>query len=69
MTRSETVAYLINFDWIGAVFFCYLGDFMKEMKKLIEMIDSLDIDLNIKSEILLQIGRADGAVRRELNEK
>ncbi len=42
---------------------------MEEMEKLIEMIDSLDIDLDTKSEILLQVGRADGAVRRELNEK
>lgn len=39
---------------------------MEEMEKLIEMIDSLDIDLDIKSKILLQVGRADGAVRREV---
>lgn len=42
---------------------------MEEMEKLIEMIDSLKIDLNTKSEILLQVGRADGAVRRELSGK
>ncbi len=40
---------------------------MEEMEKLIEMIDSLKINLDTKSEILLQVGRADGAVRRELS--
>ncbi|SJZ95442.1 hypothetical protein SAMN02745174_02061 [Cetobacterium ceti] len=42
---------------------------MEEMEKLMEMINLLDIDLDTKSAILLQLGRADGAIRRELNEK
>ena len=42
---------------------------MKEMEKLIDMIQNLDLSLDAISELLLQVGRADGAVRRELNEK
>ena len=39
---------------------------MKEMEKLIDMIQNLDLSLDTISELLLQVGRA---IRRELNEK
>ena len=42
---------------------------MEEIEKLIEIIDFLKINLDIKSEILLQVGRDDGAVRREMMAK
>lgn len=37
---------------------------MEEMEKLIEMIGSLDIDLDIKSELMIQLGKADTEARR-----
>lgn len=37
---------------------------MEEMEKLIEMIESLDIDLDIKSELMIQLGKADAEARR-----
>ena len=37
---------------------------MEEMEKLIEMIESLDIDLDAKSELMIQLGKADAEARR-----
>lgn len=37
---------------------------MEEMEKLIEMIESLDVDLDIKSELMIQLGKADAEARR-----
>ncbi|MEG2848094.1 MAG: hypothetical protein RR904_04865 [Bacilli bacterium] len=37
---------------------------MKEMEKLMEMIESLDIDLDSKSELMIQLGKADAEARR-----
>lgn len=37
---------------------------MKEMEKLIEMIVALDIDLDTKSELMIQLGKADAEARR-----
>ena len=37
---------------------------MEEMEKLIEMIESLDVDLDIKSELIIQLGKADTEARR-----
>ncbi|MGL5572500.1 hypothetical protein [Cetobacterium sp.] len=37
---------------------------MKEMEKLIEMIGALDIDLDTKSELMIQLGKADAEARR-----
>ena len=40
---------------------------MEEMEKLIEMIESLDIDLDTKSELMIQLGKADAEARRSNN--
>lgn len=37
---------------------------MEEMEKLIEMIEFLDIDLDTKSELMIQLGKADAEARR-----
>ncbi|MGL5149437.1 MAG: hypothetical protein ACRC7N_02550 [Clostridium sp.] len=37
---------------------------MEEMEKLMEMIESLDIDLDTKSELMIQLGKADTEARR-----
>lgn len=37
---------------------------MEEMEKLIEMIEFLDIDLDSKSELMIQLGKADAEARR-----
>lgn len=37
---------------------------MEEMEKLIEMIESLDSDLDTKSELMIQLGKADAEARR-----
>ena len=37
---------------------------MEEIEKLIEMIESLDIDLDTKSELMIQLGKADAEARR-----
>ena len=37
---------------------------MEEMEKLMEMIEELDVDLNTKSELMIQLGKADGEARR-----
>ncbi|MGL5057811.1 MAG: hypothetical protein ACRC6A_10655 [Fusobacteriaceae bacterium] len=34
------------------------------MEKLIEMIESLDVDLDTKSELMIQLGKADVEARR-----
>ena len=40
---------------------------MEEMEKLIEMIESLDVDLDTKSELMIQLGKADAEARRWKN--
>ena len=40
---------------------------MEEMEKLIEMIKELDVDLDIKSELMIQLGKADAEARRWSN--
>lgn len=40
---------------------------MEEMEKLIEMIEFLDIDLDSKSELMIQLGKADAEARRGSN--
>lgn len=40
---------------------------MEEMEKLMEMIEYLDIDLDIKSELMIQFGKADAEARRGSN--
>ena len=40
---------------------------MKEMEKLMEMIGALNIDLDTKSELMLQLGKADAEARRRSN--
>ena len=37
---------------------------MEEMEKLMELIESLEIDLDIKSELMIQLDRADADARR-----
>lgn len=37
---------------------------MEEMEKLIEMIEFLDIDLDTKSKLMIQLGKADAEARR-----
>ncbi|MGL5780123.1 hypothetical protein [Cetobacterium sp.] len=37
---------------------------MEEMEKLMEMIEKLDVDLNTKSELMIQLGKADAEARR-----
>ncbi|MGL5051392.1 hypothetical protein [Cetobacterium sp.] len=37
---------------------------MEEMEKLMEMIGALDIDLDNKSELMIQLGKADAEARR-----
>ena len=37
---------------------------MEEMEKLIEMIEFLDFDLDTKSELMIQLGKADAEARR-----
>ena len=37
---------------------------MEEMEKLIEMIEFLDVDLDTKSELIIQLGKADAEARR-----
>lgn len=40
---------------------------MEEMEKLIEMIESLEIDLDTKSELMIQLGKSDAEARRWSN--
>lgn len=40
---------------------------MEEMEKLMELIESLEIDLDIKSELMIQLGKADTEARRWSN--
>lgn len=42
---------------------------MEEMEKLIEMIESLDVDLDTKSKLMIQLGKADAEARRWNNGK
>lgn len=37
---------------------------MEEMEKLMEMIKELDVDLDTKSELMIQLGKADAEARR-----
>lgn len=37
---------------------------MEEMEKLIEMIEFLDVDLDTKSELMIQLGKADAEARK-----
>ncbi|WP_298065331.1 hypothetical protein [uncultured Cetobacterium sp.] len=37
---------------------------MEEMEKLMEMIKELDVDLDIKSELMIQLGKVDAEARR-----
>lgn len=37
---------------------------MEEMEKLIEMIKELDVDLDTKSTLMIQLGKADAEARR-----
>lgn len=37
---------------------------MEEMEKLMEMIKKLDVDLDTKSELMIQLGKADAEARR-----
>lgn len=37
---------------------------MEEMEKLMEMIGALDIDLDTKSGLMIQLGKADAEARR-----
>lgn len=37
---------------------------MEEMEKLMEMIGALDIDLDTKSMLMIQLGKADAEARR-----
>ena len=37
---------------------------MEEMEKLMEMIEELDVDLDTKSELMIQLGKADTEARR-----
>lgn len=52
-----------HYDWIGVVYFLS-GVFMEEMEKLMEMIEVLEIDLDTKSELMIQLGKADAEARR-----
>ena len=36
---------------------------MEEMEKLMEMIKKLDVDLDTKSELMIQLGKADAEAR------
>ncbi|MEG0069776.1 MAG: hypothetical protein RR795_02860 [Cetobacterium sp.] len=38
---------------------------MKEMEKLMDMIEDLEINLDKKSELMVQLGKADAEARRE----
>lgn len=37
---------------------------MEEMEKLMEVIKKLDVDLDTKSELMIQLGKADAEARR-----
>lgn len=37
---------------------------MEEMEKLMEIIKKLDVDLDTKSELMIQLGKADAEARR-----
>lgn len=37
---------------------------MEEMEKLMDMIKKLDVDLDTKSELMIQLGKADAEARR-----
>lgn len=37
---------------------------MEEMEKLMEMIKKLDVDLDTKSELMIQLGKVDAEARR-----
>lgn len=37
---------------------------MEEIEKLMEMIESLDIDLDTKSKLMIQLAKADAETRR-----
>ena len=40
---------------------------MEEMEKLMDMIKKLDVDLDTKSELMIQLGKADAEARRWSN--
>ena len=40
---------------------------MAEMEKLMDMIKKLDVDLDTKSELMIQLGKADAEARRWSN--